>query len=652
MLEKIRHAGHHFTFKFIFGLIAVIFAVGLLDFSNPNTNVVLTIGKHKIALNEFLEAKQELVNQLGLSAEQVKEQQEYIDFNALTQLTVQHLLRQEADNLGIKISPEVVVDSIKNQTMFKKDNKFDLEIFKKILEANNIQETTLVEDIANQTASKYLLDALVVNMPLKEVFANYLTNSLTEKKYISLITVNSNQINIDSVADADLQEFYQQNKDSFYTKEYRSFEYLLINPDDLNINKQISESDLEKEYFENREQYAAPATRDFYHFLCPSEEIANEVATKLKTNPNYVEIAKEFAANKILSELFTNQSEQSFLVSLDPSLFQLEAEGVTAPLKSDLGWHVFKVLKIHPKQYKSFAEAKDEISASLKFKTTELAINDLFNTLEDEVASGASFEEIANKNNMKLVKVNKIAQDRSYEDATNQSKFTADNSIFALAFQLEEQEESNITLLEDEKNYAIVKVTEVIPERAQSYEEAKELVRLEYIAQLKNSLARELADIIKEKLSAENQNIIIKIANKDGLNNNVLSSLFKPIYDKYHVNLKTLPEIIFSNDLLVHPEIGKNDLPTSFVRDLFSLKERDVSSVTQIDYAKYIIAVLAKRPGYYQERIDPKIYKQIEEMSGNNYRDQIYDQYINYLKNKYKVEVNFKPLEEYYSYSN
>ena len=79
----------------------------------------------------------------------------------------------------------------------------------------------------------------------------------------------------------------------------------------------------------------------------------------------------------------------------DLSLFSLNENDSPPPIKSELGWHVFKILKINPKQYKSFSEARKEILENLQYKMAEMKINELLKVIEDDVASGANFQEIA-----------------------------------------------------------------------------------------------------------------------------------------------------------------------------------------------------------------------------------------------------------------
>lgn len=647
MLEKIRKAGHHFLFKLLFLLIAIVFAVGLLDFSNPNSNVLITIGKHKISLDEFLESKEEMLSELNIDKSQIKGQQDLIDMNVMMQLITESLIKQETEALGIKIDPEVVVEYIKNYNAFKKNGEFDLETYKKALEFNSLTEEQLLEKTSEKVASRFLFDSLVVNVPLKNILSGYLKDYLTEKREISLITIDSSKASAKNIKDEDLSNYYQQNTESFYTKEYRSFDYLLINQDELEKNIKINQADLEKEYQENKEDYVASATRDFYHFLSPNQETANQVMVALKENQDTSQVAKNFVPQNVIGEIFTNQTDQSFLFTVDPSIFQLGENDVTIPVKSDLGWHVFKVLKIHPKQYKNYAEAKDDVKNNLIYKMRETALNDLLGLVEEDVSSGANFEDIATRTHVHLNKIDKVSEDNTYAIIDKDNNPKLDPGILELVFQMEEQEESAITMLSDEKTYVLVRIHEIVPSRIQSFDEAKELVKSQYLEQLKNKIAQEIAQILKTKLMEEKQNLLLVRKNQYALNNQEIEVSLKEICTKYGFDVQEI-NIKLNNEEINRPELKQNNISDSFVNQLFELELNQISNPEQLDYAKYAIARVNQSIKMSHDKIDPQIYKRIEKISEDNYKNEIYDLYMNYLRNKYIVEINRTPLNEYY----
>ena len=634
MLNKIRNASHHYLFKLLFCFLAVIFAVGLIDFSYSKHHIAATVGKQEISLSDFLQARQESINKLNqkqyLTSEQAQLEAKNINNDTITKLVTQNLVKQEAEHLGIRISPETIAEYIQKDENFHKEGSFDLEHYKKVLTYNNLKEEQLITLLSHQIASKFLLDSLIVNLPLKQNLSNYLYDYLAEKRSISLITIDANNTKVNNVSEQELKDYYQKNPNNFQTKEYRDFDYILLSSKDIKITTETPESELEKEYAENKEVYSLPETRDFYHFLAPDEKIAEQIIAALKTNADQTKVAKDFVNKKVISESFSNQPAHSFLSNIDPSLFTLKEHDITSIVKSDLGWHVFKIMKIHPKQYKSFAEAKKEIKENLHHKMAEVQLYELSKTIEDDLASGAELTEVAKRNNLPLIKMKQVAID---------DKEKANLEIINLAFKMAVKEDSPLTPIADGKDYVVVHVEAIELPKLKEFKEVEEQIKESYKMQMKDELALELARALQTELSKDKQTLVLSGGKDYQLNDDLVKTLLNPIYKKYNLSTKNI--VSFKNKDIVRPILAQDtELPESFVGGLFNLSTKKVSITQQLGYAKYGFAIIQKIAAITER--DASIYKQVAEISENNYKNEIYDQYLDYLRGKYSTEINFE----------
>jgi peptidyl-prolyl cis-trans isomerase D len=623
MLKKIRGSADHSIFKILFIILAIIFAISLGDFSSSKGHVVAIVGDEEITLSDFLQASH------GADENMPEQQRDLFNYEIVVKLVTQSLIKQEAERLGIKIDPELAINFIKNDSRFYKDGVFDIETYKTLLEYNHLKEDTLLDTISSQIASKFLLDSLVASLPIKANLSNYLYSYLAEKRNVSLVSADMSKKNLKSVSDKELEEFYQKHKDSFRGKEYRSFSYLFIDPKEKQKQFTVLEEDLIKEYEENKEEYSLPETRDLYHFLAPNKEVASEVANLLKSGRKPEEVAKEFVGRKVIAEVFKNQPEQSFLSSLDLSLFNLHEDESTMPIKSELGWHVFKILKVNHRQYKDFSVAKKEIEENLRYKLSEIELNDLLKNIEDEVASGADFAEISKKNGVSFKNYNKISRDNK------------DIEVINLVFELSEKEESDIITLEDGKGYALVKIDEIFPERALEFKEAKEAVKSQYLDELKITVTQEIANLLKDKATE------IVIDNK--LNTKSIDKLLHPIYQKHQISDLDKAVITIDSQEISRPEVSHSNLPVALVNNAFNTSANHTSQVEKLATAKYAFAIVNNIIA--DGKLAPNIDAQISKMSEVNYKNEIYDQYINYLKKKYNVETYFNVIKDYQNQS-
>ena len=603
MLEKIRQISHSKFFKFFFFLLALAFALSLGDLGKSSSNVVANVGAQKISLQDFLKARSEI--QLDIPYPEARTKQANI--LALQNLITRALLEQEAKNLGLKVSPETLAEYIRNDKNFHKDGTFDLEIYKKLLAQNNLSEADLLKSLSNQVAVKFLVNSITANLPLKKILTDYYYQFAVEKRAISLVSAQVKPQIFSSIAENELKDYYQKNQNLFQTKEKRSYSYMTISLAELKKNSIITEEEIKKEYQANTHEYSLPETRDFFHFLAPSEKIAKEVIKTLETNNDHKQVAKNFIEQKVISENLNNQPSNSFFVNIEANLFKLKEHQVSQIAKSDLGWHIFKVVKIHPKLYEPLAQAKARIEESLKTKAAELQLYEISKQIEDDLASGADFEEIAKRYNLNLNKV---------EDASGNDQITL------IAFQTNLHEESVLTQIGNNQEYVIVKVNNIAPAKTQNFSEALDKVKILYTMQLREKIAQESAELLKQQ----------KIADPIQAMN-----ILKPILSKYSLKDQDI-EVDVLREEISRPIISKSNLPNDLVTQIFKLKIGDCTLVVNLDAAKAGFAIVDKLMPMEQK--DSQLYAAIEQTVTKQYNDDFYDQYINYLYSKYKPEIN------------
>ena len=636
MLERIRQIAHNPIFKIFFLILAAVFAFSLGDFNkSKHNNIVAIVGKEKISFEEFQKARNIAIHNLNqqqhLTPQQAQEEANNINRSVLNRVVSESLIKQELKHLGIQVAPETIAAQLHQDPTFHKNGAFDLETYKKVLEYNHITEEQLLKNISSQVASKLLLDSLIVNLPLKNSLTDYLYNYLSEKRNITLVNIDASKINLNNFPEKDLKEYYNKHKQNFQSKEYRSFTYLLINNKNLNINTQINDETLEKEYTNNKEDYALPEMRDFHHFLTPDQETANQISSELNSNPNHEKVAANFISKKVISEKFTNQNQQSFLNSIDSSLFKLRENEITKVVKSDLGLHIFKVTKIHPKKYKSFTEAKTEVKNNLQNKLAESEIFELSKQVEDEIASGAEFKDIATKYNLIITKVSNIAQDGATKE---QKSISIDPKILETAFEINANEESSIKILNDNLNLFVLKVESIEQPHLIEFESVKDAIKNQISTETKNIIAAEAAKILQIEASKNQSNLFIDIAKTS-------DSLLKSLYAKYNLSDSNKPNISVKNKIISRPFLNENnDLPQAFTSGLFNLSTKKASNPFNVEYAKYSFAIVQSIIPEKEKKAET--YKQAEYISEINYKNEIYDQYLEYLRKKYPVDLNLK----------
>lgn len=641
MLAKIRKIGHNSLFKIFFFFLAFIFAISLGNFNqSANNDVVATIGKEKIAFNEFAHARnfalQHLNQQQYLTPEEAQYEVDNLSRNVLNKMIAQKLISLELKALGIKIPDEIIAEYVQKEEHFHKNGQFDPELYKETLSHNNITEESLLRNISGELASKFLIDSFIANIPIKNILSNYLYDYLTEKRAISLITIDPSQINYSKFSETQIKEFYTAHPELFQSKEYRSFSYIIFDIRNLKEAQNISNASLQKEYEDNKEEYALPETRDFHHFLTPSEELANQIIEDLKQNQDHLAVANKFIDKKVISEKFINQNPKDFLSTLDPNLFKLDVDSISTPVKSDLGWHIFKVTRIHQKQYKSFEESKDKILQNIFSKIAQTHLYELVRQVEDDLSSGTSLKEVAARYNLTYSEVKDIAADGSF---LNNHTIKINPQIIQTSFQLKVNQESQVSQIENSPNLFLSKLDSISPAKLEEFNNIIDKAKSFMLTELKNKLASELAKELQTEAIKNPQNIF----SKTNLNNSFVKNITNNLLEKYKLAKKHAPIVKLENREISRPLFAYDKtLPANFINSLYALELNKFSPVQQDEKNNFIFAQVNRI--YLEKQRNEDIYNQVKSISEENYKNELYNQYLDYLKSKYHIKINTKFL--------
>ncbi len=642
MLEKIRQIAHYKLFKLFFFALAFIFAISLGSFRDASNkeNIVAIVGKEKIPLAEFDRARKKEIANLNskqhLSAEQIEEEAKGLNRVTLNKLISQYLIQQEVKSLGIAVPDEVIATYIHNDPSFQNNSVFDIDLYKRVLRENNLTEEALIANLSNQTASRFLIESISSNYPLKNTLSTYMKNYIGEKRLVSIVKVDSGNVELNDISEDKIKEFYNKNPNYFQSKQLRSFKYIKFGKSDIKLNNEITEDMLLNEYKNNREDYALPEKRDLYHFLTPDQQTAMLVVNELRKNDDHIKVAKNFIDKKVIGEKFVSQNKDSFLATIDNSIFFKKEGEITNPVKSELGWHVFKVIKVHPLNFQEYSKVKNQVQERLLNKLYEVQIFDLAKQIEDEISSGADFKEIGERFSLKVNEVKLVSNEGV--DA-NLKKLELNPSILEVAFETVVNEESPIKMIEGSNDMFVVKVDEVQEPSLIPYDKVRNSAKALLVNSIKSQLAYEISASIL--MACKNKDEIPFNFEASTIDQNKINKSINGVIKKYNIKDGFRPKLEISK---LEISRYKNDEKTSpdLVNNLFLTAMNGLSFPMAIDHNIYAFGKVLK--SIFPTNNGEDLTKIAEYLSEANYKNEIVDQYLEYLRKKYPIKINQKIL--------
>ncbi|MBP2241943.1 foldase protein PrsA [Cytobacillus eiseniae] len=157
----------------------------------------------------------------------------------------------------------------------------------------------------------------------------------------------------------------------------------------------ITDDELLAYFEENKDSYAQAEQIQASHILVEDEETAKEVRKKLEAGEDFGKLASEYSTDVSNSETggdlgFFGRGEM--VQTFEEAAFTLEIGEISAPVKTDYGYHIIKVVEKKEAKEAVYEEVKQEIKETL-----------FDSKLETEYATwlDEKFEEYEIKNDLK-----------------------------------------------------------------------------------------------------------------------------------------------------------------------------------------------------------------------------------------------------------
>ncbi|NMM64804.1 peptidylprolyl isomerase [Clostridium sp. P21] len=135
------------------------------------------------------------------------------------------------------------------------------------------------------------------------------------------------------------------------------------------VMQQVSVEDKEVEdyYNANKENFKNPETVSAKHILVESEEKAKKVAEEINNGMDFEDAAKQYSScpSKEQGGNLGNFGRGQMVPEFEEAAFALEIGALSAPVKTQFGYHLIKVENKSQSSVKSFEEVKNTIKSKL-----------------------------------------------------------------------------------------------------------------------------------------------------------------------------------------------------------------------------------------------------------------------------------------------
>jgi len=297
------------------------------------------------------------------------------------------LLDQYAKKLGLGISDEQVKQAIFKQPAFQSDGKFDNTRYNAIVNQMGMTADQYAQALRNQLTTQQLINAVVGTDFMLNGETDELAALVSQQRLVREATIDVNALAAkQQVSDAEINNYYQQNKDRFVAPEQFRVSYIKL--DAAAMPENASEADIQSYYDQHQDEFTQPQRSRYSVIQTKTEAEAKAVLDALKQGGDFATLAKEKSADIISAR---NGGDMGWLEpATTPEELKnagLKEKGqLSGVIKSSVGFLVVRLDDVQPAQVKPLAEVHDAIADKVKH---EKALDAYF-ALQQKVSEAAS----------------------------------------------------------------------------------------------------------------------------------------------------------------------------------------------------------------------------------------------------------------------
>ncbi|OSQ48590.1 peptidyl-prolyl cis-trans isomerase [Marivita geojedonensis] len=385
--------------------------VGLAGFGatslSGSARSVATVGEKEVSTDAYLRALRTEINafsaQAGRAVPMSEAQMLGLDRQVLAQLITARGLDNEASQIGLSVGDDVVAEQLLQVPSFQgPDGSFNREAYSFALRNQGLSETEFEEQLRDDTARTVLQSALIAGNTLPDTYIDTLLAYAGETRDFTWarLTGSALQTGLPEPSEADLEAYYEDNLDNYTLPELRDITYAWIAPEMIVDTVEVDEDALRAAYDERIDEFNLPERRLVERLVFSNEDAATDALARLNEDFSFEDLVEDRGLS--MSDIDMGDVTREALGDAADGVFAAETGAVVGPLPSSLGPALYRVNAVLDAQSTSFEDARPDLRGELALDRARRVIDTLAQSIDDELAAGATLEEIADTTEAEL----------------------------------------------------------------------------------------------------------------------------------------------------------------------------------------------------------------------------------------------------------
>ena len=610
MLQNIRDNSTGWISKSIIGLIVVLFAFTGFDAilgSTSNSNNAAKVNGEEITLDALAEAKnlqrRQLLQQFGKDFDASLIDDALLSEAALKGLISRKLLVQAANQSGFAFPSALIDQFILLAPEFQVDGKFNADRFDQVIRQMGYTRLQFRQMIEQEMRTGQLRAGIAATAFVTEQEAQAFADLERQTRDFAMLTIKP-ELDKVAVTDDEVKAYYDENPSEFLTQEQVVVEYVELEKSAFFDQVAVDDAALQELY--QAEIANLVEQRHAAHILFEvtadvtdeqAKAAAQSAIERINAGEEFAAVAKEVSDDIGSAEQGGDlgfAAQGVYDPAFEDALYALENGQISAPVRTDYGWHVIKLLGVQAADVPSFASLKDKLSQDLKSQQVEQRFVEAVRELESAAYESADLQQPASELGLEI----KVSEPFGREGLDG---LFANRQVLQAAFSTEVLEEgANSTAIElDPETTVVLRVKEHKRPEQIAFAEVSTQIREQLLVKRAIEQAQSQGQALLSSLQEDKTSTaqaqqdawqVVEAATRDqeSVDPEVLQALFK--MPKPEANAAEFAGLNLSNgDYVIIRLTGVNAAADSLTAsELKQYREILASRAGQVDFSAFI----------------------------------------------------------------
>jgi len=235
--------------------------------------------------------------------------------------------------------------------------------------------------------------------------------------------------------------------------------------------------------------------------ILDSEAKAKAFADKVKGGTPFATAAAGAGGVLKVGEKTQAAFAQSFAPAIAAAAWAAPEGGISAPAKSDFGWHVVHIDAVKRVPAQALDQVRGEIATSLEKQKADEALAKLDNAMQDSISNGATFDEVAKKYNLTVTTTPPVTASGQAPKNPEWKPVPELAVLLKTAFQAQPGDAPTVETIGSGQKYALLSVGQIVPQQPVPFAEARPVATNGLIAENALKRTKKIAEDVAAKVN-------------------------------------------------------------------------------------------------------------------------------------------------------